>query len=124
MVFKSESSISEFVLLENSGLDPSKGMCSFKVTQNKYQDLRKMYLNGESLFYITTMNEGVRSVLYTGLFIPSDLIKQDPSGIDNTNVSGLVDNSKIIDDPNIKQETAIVTRKKVITNIPPTKKTQ
>lgn len=116
LVFKSETKVIDFPLYPDSTNDLSQGMCSFKVGQNKYVELKKLYQQDNSIFYITTTSEGVQSVLYPGLFIPSDLLKTNPSQVENLNklgVNGINDDGRIIDDPATRQETAIVTRKKI-----------
>jgi len=112
LVFKSETKNLEFNLYPDSTNDLSQGMCSFKINQGKYIELKKLYQQDNSVFYITTTNEGIQSVLYTGLFIPADLLKTNPSQVEGLN-RGLDLDGRIIDDPATRQETAIVTRKKI-----------
>lgn len=117
LVFKSETKIIDFSLYPDSTNDLSNGMCSFRVNQSKYIELKKLYQQDNSIFYITTTNEGIQSVLYSGLYIPSDLLKTNPTQVENLNKLGIgglgTDDGRIIDDPATKQETAIVTRKRI-----------
>lgn len=71
LAFKSDKNNYEFGLIPNAS-NLKVGSCSFKVPQNVYTDLKKCYSNNNNLFYITTNNNGVRTVLYSGLFLPSD----------------------------------------------------
>ncbi len=69
--FKSDKVLFDFPLIPNSS-NLKIGSCSFKVDKGKYQDLKKMYVDKNNLFYITTTNNSVRTVIYSGLFLPSD----------------------------------------------------
>lgn len=109
ITFKSDKSIYEFGLyLEAS--NASNGKCAFKVPQSSYKNLKKMYSEGNNLFYITTINNEVKTVLYSALFIPSDSqeaisIFSNPT---NTSVKKLV----IVEDVNpVINDVAIVTKK-------------
>lgn len=50
----------------------STGSISFLIPQSAYGDLKNMYLDRNNLFYITTTNNNVKTLIYSGLFIPSD----------------------------------------------------
>lgn len=117
LTFKSEGKNIEFPLYSDPTNDLSQGMCSFRVNQAKYVEIKKLYQQDNSIFYITTTNEGIQTVLYSGLFIPADLLKVNPTQVENLNRLGVsgngLDDSRIIDDPATTQETAIVTRKRV-----------
>lgn len=71
MFFKSEKNIYSFGL-NTSSTNLRNGSCSFKILQKYYQDLKKAYVEKNNLFYITTTNNDVTTVLYSGLFLPSD----------------------------------------------------
>jgi len=91
------------------------GMCSFRIPQNKYQDIKDMYTNGARLFYITTTNKGVRSMIYSGQFIPEDYVV--PSTVDNVDLVPVI--KPDIENPNLNN-TAVVTRRAVtVSNEPP-----
>ena len=92
----------------------SIGQVVFKIAKNKISDIRKIYESGINVFYITTTTDDVTTVIYTGLYKMYD----SASNVNdlNQNISTLStgdNNPIIIDDPNTKKETAIVTRKKV-----------
>lgn len=109
--FRTDKVNYEFNLnVDNSNL--KDGGCSFKIPSTSYQDLKNIYTQKSNLFYITTTNNGVQTVLYSGLFIPSD--SQDANNIFQTNnlLNQQQIESSIIDDPS-KVQTAIATRKLV-----------
>jgi hypothetical protein len=93
------------------------GQVVFKIPKNKIPDIRKIYESGINVFYITTTTDDVTTVIYTGLYKMYD----SASNINDLNqnvptLSTISDNPIIIDDPNTKKETAIVTRKKVLSS--------
>ena len=106
LVFKTDSKYFEFPLYTESGsIDLSIGQVAFKVTQNKYPDLKKIYESGVNLFYITSYVQNITSVVYTGLYKIHDNM---------ANVAGLNQaanaNPTINKDPNLPKETAVITR--------------
>ena len=82
---------------------------------SKFLDIKNLLKSGESLFYITTTNEGISNTIYVGLFMTLDTGSGDEGSIldDVSNTPG--ESPRIIDDPNpsVKQETAIVTRRRI-----------
>ena len=96
-------------------LNLKDGGCAFKVPQSAYQDLKNIYTDGTNLFYITTNNNNVETIIYSGLFIPSD--SQDATQIFQSQnlINQQQSHSSIIDDPS-QSLTAVVTRKLVSTN--------
>jgi hypothetical protein len=87
------------------------GMCSFRILQKDYQDIKKMYVDGARMFYITTTNKGVRTLIYSGMFIPEDKVSAS-----NTNDINLIPVIKPdIENPNL-DNTAVVTRRVVTLN--------
>lgn len=118
LVFKTDSKYFEFPLYTESGtIDLSIGQVAFKITQNKYADLKKIYESGVNLFYITSYVQDITSVIYTGLYKIHDNV---------ANVAGLNQaanaNPTIIKDPNLPKETAVVTRRAVTTESIPVSK--
>ena len=84
-------------------------MC-FKINGSKYGDIKKLWQSGDNLFYITTNNNNVRSVIYSGMFT----IAEDQSVIDidrQSDVTGNVGNIILQDD--INRGTAVVTRRRI-----------
>lgn len=60
----------------NSNLsDLKNGVCSFRIPQSKYLDIKRIFLEKSNIFYITTINNNIRTMLYSGLFIPSDSLE-------------------------------------------------
>jgi hypothetical protein len=111
LVFKTDSKYFEFPLYTESGsIDLSIGQVAFKISQNKYPDLKKIYESGVNLFYITAQIQNITSVVYTGLYKIHDNM---------ANVAGLNQaanaNPTIIKDPKLPTETAIVTRRPIVT---------
>ena len=107
--FKSELANYEFELYPEPNMNSVSGMCSFKIPTINYMDLKKLIVEGENLFYITTTNKNVRTVLYSGQF--NTEIEDDGSdtGGDDDNTT-----SSIINDPNLEERgIAIVTRRRV-----------
>jgi hypothetical protein len=95
------------------------GQVVFKIAKNKIPDIRKIYESGINVFYITTTTDDITTVIYTGLYKMYD----SAGNVNDLNqniptISTISDNPRIIDDPNTKKETAIVTRKKVLNERP------
>jgi hypothetical protein len=88
------------------------GMCSFKISQNNYQDIKDMYDNGARMFYITTTNKGVRCIIYSGLFVPEDYVVVSKVS-DDINLIPVI--KPDIDNPNL-DNTAVVTRRAITVN--------
>lgn len=74
LTFKSERNLYEFSLTPNIN-DLKGGFCSFRIPQSRYQDLKNMWLSGNNLFYVTTTNNSVTTLIYSGLFVPADTIE-------------------------------------------------
>jgi hypothetical protein len=115
LVFKTDSKYFEFPLYTESGsIDLSIGQVAFKISQNKYPDLKRIYESGVNLFYITANVQNITSVVYTGLYKIHDNM---------ANVAGLNQaanaNPTINRDPNLPTETAIVTRRPIATESAP-----
>ena len=73
LVFKNDSKMYEFPLYTEAGaVNLAQGQLAFKISQNKYADLKRLYESGVNLFYITSELQSVRTVVYSGLFKPYD----------------------------------------------------
>ena len=116
LVFKNSQNVVEFKLFtQTQQIDLTKGQVVFRITQNKINEIRKIYDSGINLFYITTTSSGFTTVAYSGLFTLFD----DRANVDNLNgaqsdIENLVqgDVPSIINDPGaVGIETAIVTRR-------------
>ena len=109
LTFRNDSETFDFPLYTDSGsINLDIGQLAFRVTQNKFINIKKLYESGVNLFYITSEIQSVKSVVYSGLFKVYDSL---------ANVAGLNQdaaanaNPTIIKDPKLPQETAVVTRK-------------
>jgi len=108
ITIKNDSSTVSFPLFVESGeVDLVNGSVVFKITQNKFQEIKRIYTSGVNVFYITGTNASSTNVIYTGLYKIYD---------DKVNVSQLNDQASnvkptIILDNSAPRETAIVTRR-------------
>jgi len=113
LVIKNDQNQLTFPLFTESGdIDLSIGQVIFKINQNQFSNIKKIYESGINLFYIIGTSQSTTSVIYTGLFKIYDnkanvtmLNDQAASAMNN------MGNPNIILDPNQTKETAIVTRK-------------
>lgn len=105
------------IYLDTDENNLSIGQIVFKVNSNKYTDIKRVYNSGNNIFYITTTNQNITTVVYTGLFIPYDNLN---NVIDLNNESSNADTigdqsqSQInIDNSLADSELAIVTRRRI-----------
>jgi len=116
LTFRNDSKTFEFPLYTDSGsVDLSLGQLVFKITQNKFIDIKKLYESGINLFYITSEIQSVKSVVYSGLF----KIYDSTANVADLNQGAASNaNPTIIKDPKLPQEIAIVTRRPVKQSAP------
>jgi len=88
--FKSESSNYEFGIYSEDNMNTASGMCSFRIPSSRYLDIKNLVLLDENLFYITTINQGVRTTLYTGQFSTDAVVITDDT-LDDTDTSSIKD---------------------------------
>ena len=141
LVFKTNDSTVEFSQYFSNETVARLGMCQFRVSENKFQELKNIYKSGNIIFYIVTTNQGITNVIYTGIYTIldtaislgsgnlSDLISAAGAGnlgagnlgtgnLGTGNLGGNINGQsnalgiEIIESPK-EQEIAIVTRKKV-----------
>lgn len=120
LVIKNDQNQLTFPLFTESGdIDLSIGQVIFKINQNQFSNIKKIYESGINLFYIIGTSQSTTSVIYTGLFKIYDnkanvtmLNDQAASAMNN------MGNPNIILDPNQTKETAIVTRKLINEQVP------
>ena len=112
LVIKNDQNQFTFPLFIESGdIDLSIGQVIFKIPQNRFNDIKKIYDSGINLFYIVGTSQSTTSVIYTGLFKIYDnranvtLLNDQAANANN------LGNPSIILDPSQTKETAIVTRK-------------
>jgi hypothetical protein len=112
-VIKNDVNQISFPLFSESGdINLSIGQIIFKIGQNKFNEIKKIYDSGINIFYITGTSQSTTSVVYTGLF----KIYDNKTNVDDLNkqaATSTLSNPNIILDPNQGKETAIVTRKLV-----------
>lgn len=120
LVFKNDKTVINFPLYSDSGsIDLSIGQIAFKIPENKYNEIKRIYETGVNVFYITSTIQNITSVVYTGLF----KIYDNTSNVAQLNEQAANANPTIKKDPDLpKEETAIVTRRAISTETTPTKK--
>ena len=102
------------LFVESGDINLDIGQVSFKVTQNKFAEIKRIYTSGINVFYIIGSNKSTTSVIYTGLF----KIYDDKGNVNDLNDASDKQNSNpsIIPDTSLAQETATVTKKQ---GVPP-----
>jgi hypothetical protein len=100
--FKSDFTNLEFDLMESNLVS---GGLIFRISGQSYNELKNSWVNGSRFFYITTTNSDKTTLIYSGLFIPSEFIE-----ISKSNPNLIESESSIIVDPNERLETAIARR--------------
>lgn len=111
-----KTEISFPLYIESQSIDLKRGELVFKLNQNKFVDIKKIYEGGINVFYITGSAKGNTSVIYTGLFKIFDT-KQNVSEL-NTQAAALV--RKANQEPSkqeIKLDSSVNTVVKNLTNI-------
>jgi hypothetical protein len=100
LTFKNDKTEVSFSLYVEAGVvDLKGGQCVFKVTQNKFQDIKKIYDSGVNIFYITGTSKSSTSVIYTGLF----KIFDNKINVSELNKQAASENKKIPQDTLSKQ---------------------
>ncbi len=111
LVFKNDANVYEFPLYtESGGIDLAIGQIAFKVGQSKFSSIKKLFETGVNVFYITSLIQGITSVVYTGTYKIYDNL-QNVASLNAEAGAASNANPSIIKDPNLPQETAIVTRR-------------
>jgi hypothetical protein len=111
LVIKNDQNQFTFPLFIESGdINLSIGQVIFKIPQNKFNDIKKIYESGINLFYIVGTSQSTTSVIYTGLFKIYDN-KANVNLLNDQVTNANLGNPSIILDPSQNKETAIVTRK-------------
>jgi len=91
IAFRGKSETIETDLYYDSGeVNLELGILVFKVDEDKVAKLEKMYSNGENQFYITTSNNGIRTTIYDGRFMP-DNSEEYRNFIESENVQDRID---------------------------------
>lgn len=113
LIIKNDQNQFTFPLFVESGdINLSIGQVIFKIPQNRFNDVKKIYESGINLFYIVGTSQGTTSVIYTGLYKVYDN-KANVTALNDqvANTANNLGNPSIILDPSQTKETAIVTRK-------------
>ncbi len=122
LVFKNDANVYEFPLYtESGGIDLAIGQIAFKVGQSKFSSIKKLFETGVNVFYITSLIQGITSVVYTGTYKIYDNL-QNVASLNAEAGAAANANPSIIKDPNLPQETAIVTRRPISQSTKPVAK--
>jgi hypothetical protein len=117
MVIRNDQLSCEFQLYTDSGeVNLTIGLLVFKVTQNKFNDIKRIYSSGNTVFYINSSQQNITSVVYTGLFMIYDSTGNINSLNADVNAAQAVSSqaqATIIPDTSTPTATAIVTRQAV-----------
>ena len=106
--------------LPSNSVDLANGVVVFKLPASKINDVRKVYDSGINVFYITSTIDSSTTVVYSGLFN----IYDSRANVVNLNTTlrdiqrgiGTNQEPSIINDPDSRTGTAIVTRRVIQTN--------
>ena len=117
MVIKNDQLLTEFPLYTDTGeVNLAIGQLVFKVSKNKFNDIKRIYESGLTVFYITSTSQGITTVIYTGLYKVYDSL----TNVNSLNIDAAATQAALSGQPNIIKDnsiassaTAIVTRKLV-----------
>ena len=124
LVFKNDLSTVDFPLMvEAPDNDLKVGQVVFKVTQSKFQLVKKIFTSGVNLFYITATNQSTTTLVYTGLFQIFDTTGNVANLNQVAGAAGSGVQPSINTDPSLPKATAVVTKKLVTSQTTPIKKT-
>jgi hypothetical protein len=116
LVFKNSTSTITFDIFQNTGeVDLTNGTVVFMIPTNKISDIRRIYTSGINVFYITSTQQNITTVIYSGLFKLYDSMDNvnNMNSVANQMNSNINANTQatIIPDANaITKGVAIVTR--------------
>ncbi len=112
-----QTSVDTLIYNEHGEVDLSQGFLVFKVFKKQIPDIRKIFESGINTFYITTTFDLNTSVVYSGTFIMFDSVNNVNTLNQQANdlaVSPASVEPKIFTDNAQQVETAVVTRRKVV----------
>jgi hypothetical protein len=124
-----KNTISFTPYVESGEIDLANGVVSFKISQGKFSEIKKIFNTGVNVFYITGTNSSTTSVIYTGLYKIYDDVNNVGDlndDVDDANNNGDTGNDGGDDGTNENgdgRQTAIVTRRVVTEDNRPIKKT-
>ena len=117
LVIKNDQVLTEFPLYTDTGeVNLAIGQLVFKVSKNKFNDIKRIYESGLTVFYITSTSQGITTVIYSGLYKVYDSLDNVNSLNSDVNASQATSQNQpsiIRDNTAVAGETAIVTRKLV-----------
>ena len=101
LTIKSDNSEVSFPLFTQSNdINLTNGQVTFKITQNKFQEIKRIFLSGINIFYIVGTSQTSSFVIYSGLF----RIFDSPSNISELNRDALSDARMVRNKYNFDQE--------------------
>lgn len=101
LVFKNDKTSVDFKLYtQTQQFDLTLGQVVFRISENKINDIRKIYASGINVFYITTTLNTITTVAYSGLFTMFDNLD---------NVQDMNNDQKQIESDDTLKEPTIVT---------------
>lgn len=68
LIIKNDDSLLEFSQYFTTETVAKLGMCQFKISENDFQKVKNLYKSGINLFYITTNNQDIQNIIYSGLY--------------------------------------------------------
>lgn len=116
LVIKNDQLLTEFPLYTDTGeVNLAIGQLVFKVSKNKFNDIKRIYESGLTVFYITSTSQGITTVIYTGLYkVYDSLANVNSLNADVNAAQAASGQPNIIKDNSVASSaTAIVTRKLV-----------
>lgn len=120
LVIKNDQITTEFSLYtDTSQVNLSIGQLVFKVSSNKFNDIKRIYESGITVFYITSTSQNVTTVIYSGLYKVYDSLANVNSLNSDVNAAQAISSQSqptIIKDLSVSSGTAIVTRKVISTS--------
>lgn len=120
MVIKNDQISTEFPLYSESGeINLAIGQVVFKMSKNKFTDVKRIFDSGTNIFYLTSTSQGITTVIYSGLYNiydSKDNIMSMNSDVAAAQNQALSSTPTIIKDSTNVAETAIVTRKVLSTS--------
>lgn len=123
LVIKNDSKYLTFPLYTESGdIDLGTGQVVFKINQNRFNEVKKIFESGINLFYITGKSQSTTSVIYTGLYNIYDS-RTNVTTLNEQAANNSTSNPSIILDSSSSKETAVVTRKLINEQTPTIKPT-
>ena len=125
LVIRNDQLEMDFSLYTDTGeINLAIGQIVFKITQNKFNDIKRIYESGITVFYITSTSQNITTVIYTGLFMIYDSLNNINNLNADVNAAQAVSSQQqsiIPDSSATSAATAIVTRQIVTSpnsNIP------